>query len=406
VSGDGEPPMGADLTRGAASEINSSSQDVDILVAMAARRIAEAVQRAQHRTLAPVPPAQASEQTPVLESQDVSLVQPPGGDGPVAVRSEPPAPQLVPNPAADNASPPTNLQTEGEPKSTEPGAMPIALPRSEAAATQADNVPPAEVPPSGSSFPRLTWKWLSKAALVLVGGYFALVVALIFLYRFIPPPASTLMIYQWFSGTSIQRTWVPIESMSPNLIRAVVIAEDWGFCDHYGVDLVAIEKALEQAGEGKIPRGASTISMQVVKNLFLTQSKSYVRKGVEIPLTFVAEFFWSKKRMLEIYLNIAEWGPGVFGAEAAAQHHFSKSAAKLSEREAALLASVLPNPMIRDAGNPGRLTSKKATVIQSRMRAAGPVADCVMPAPRGAKSSSKSSSGWETKVKNRAGAPP
>jgi len=247
---------------------------------------------------------------------------------------------------------------------------------------------------------------LSKAALVLVGGYFALVVALIFLYRFIPPPASTLMIYQWFSGTSIQRTWVPIESMSPNLIRAVVIAEDWGFCDHYGVDLVAIEKALEQAGEGKIPRGASTISMQVVKNLFLTQSKSYVRKGVEIPLTFVAEFFWSKKRMLEIYLNIAEWGPGVFGAEAAAQHHFSKSAEKLSEREAALLASVLPNPMIRDAGNPGRLTRKKATVIQSRMRAAGPVADCAMPAPRRAKSSSKSSSGWETKVKNRAGAPP
>jgi monofunctional biosynthetic peptidoglycan transglycosylase len=141
--------------------------------------------------------------------------------------------------------------------------------------------------------------------------------------------------------------------------------------------------------------------MQVIKNLFLSQSKSYLRKAAEIPLTVVAEAVWPKSRMLEIYLNIAEWGPGIFGAEAAARHHFSKPASRLSEREAALLAAALPNPILRDAGDPSTRTARKASVIQSRMRAAGPVADCAMP-----QRAEKRGSGWETTVKKRAGAGP
>jgi monofunctional biosynthetic peptidoglycan transglycosylase len=239
-------------------------------------------------------------------------------------------------------------------------------------------------------------------------AYFGTVLFLILIYRVINPPTTTLIAYQWLTGTKIQQDWVPIEDISPNLLRAVVVSEDWGFCNHYGVDLDAIEKALELAGEGKVARGASTISMQVIKNLFLSQSKSYLRKAIEIPLTFVAEAVWPKARMLEIYLNIAEWGPGVFGAEAAAQHHFAKPASQLSQREAALLAAALPNPILRDAGDPGTRTARKASVIQSRMRVAGPVADCAMTGrqrtsetkPNGG---SDGPEGWQTTVKKRAG---
>ncbi len=270
----------------------------------------------------------------------------------------------------------------------------------------------AKLTPSAETSGYLRGPWtvrrVARLAGLAVAAYFGVILFLILLYRFVNPPTTTLIAYQWMTGTKIQQEWVPIEDISSNLLRAVVVSEDWGFCDHYGVDLAAIETALEQAGEGKIARGASTISMQVIKNLFLSQSKSYLRKAVEIPLTFVAEAVWPKARMLEIYLNIAEWGPGVFGAEAAAQHHFSKHASQLSQREAALLAAALPNPILRDAGDPGTRTARKASVIQSRMRAAGPVADCAM---TGRQRSSEAKpdtgnngpAGWQTTVKKRAG---
>ncbi len=253
-----------------------------------------------------------------------------------------------------------------------------------------------------------TVRRVARLAGLAVAAYFGVVLILILLYRFVNPPTTTLIAYQWLTGTKIEQEWVPIEDISSNLLRAVVVSEDWGFCDHYGVDLDAIERALEQAGEGKVARGASTISMQVIKNLFLSQSKSYLRKAVEIPLTFVAEAVWPKARMLEIYLNIAEWGPGVFGAEAAAQHHFSKPASQLSQREAALLAAALPNPILRDAGDPGTRTARKASVIQSRMRAAGPVADCAMTGRQRASEARPETgdhgpAGWQTTVKKRAG---
>ncbi|MCB1514295.1 MAG: monofunctional biosynthetic peptidoglycan transglycosylase, partial [Hyphomicrobiaceae bacterium] len=164
--------------------------------------------------------------------------------------------------------------------------------------------------------------------------------------------------------------------ISRNLQRAVIVSEDGRFCQHWGIDPREILAAIKRARNG-VPRGASTITMQVAKNLFLWSSKSYVRKLLELPLTLALEVIWSKERILEVYLNIAEWGPGVFGAEAAARHHFGKSAARLSQNEAALLAVALPNPIRRDAGEPGRGTSRLASIIVARMRSAGPVTSCI-----------------------------
>lgn len=217
----------------------------------------------------------------------------------------------------------------------------------------------------------------ARYAAYAVGGYFALVFVLILLYRVINPPFSSLMAVQALTGTDVQQDWVSLEKISPSLVRAVIVSEDWSFCEHYGIDIKAIEDAIERSGNG-IPRGASTISMQTTKNLFLWNAKSYVRKAVELPLTLMIELIWPKSRILEVYLNVAEWGPGIFGAEAAARYHFNKPASRLGEREAAQLAASLPNPIIREAGDPGPRTARKATVIQSRMRNAGGAADCVL----------------------------
>jgi monofunctional biosynthetic peptidoglycan transglycosylase len=169
---------------------------------------------------------------------------------------------------------------------------------------------------------------------------------------------------------------VPLERISPNLHLAVIMSEDARFCRHHGVDWEELETAIDRAVDG-FARGGSTISMQVVKNLFLWPARSYVRKAIEIPLTYAAEAVWPKRRVLEIYLNIAEWGPGIFGAEAAARYHFRKTAASLTPREAALLAVSLPNPFERRAGDPGPGTSRLADNLLLRMRAAQGNAGCV-----------------------------
>lgn len=233
---------------------------------------------------------------------------------------------------------------------------------------------------------RPTWKtaswqdrlWIAgRYAAYAAGGYLALVLVLIVLFRFVNPPGSMLMLTKLLTGNSVDRTWVPLEQISPALVRAVIVSEDGRFCEHSGIDTHAIKDAIERASGG-VARGASTISMQVTKNLFLWNAKSYIRKVIEIPLTLVMEIVWPKRRILEMYLNIAEWGPGVFGAEAAARHHFNKPAYRLNEREAALLAAVLPNPVRRDAGSPNTLTSSKARVVQARVKAYGAIAACVV----------------------------
>lgn len=228
-------------------------------------------------------------------------------------------------------------------------------------------------------FSRDRLRTAARYALYAIGGYLVLVLVLIVLFRVVNPPGSMLMLTRFLTGTSIDRTWVPLGSISSNLVRAVVVSEDGRFCEHSGIDTVAIRQAIERSSRGT-PRGASTISMQVTKNLFLWNAKSYLRKVIEIPLTLFMELIWPKWRILEVYLNTAEWGPGVFGAEAAARHHFNKPAARLSEREAALLASVLPNPVARNAGSPGPQTSAKARVVQSRVKAYGAFASCVVSA--------------------------
>lgn len=216
-----------------------------------------------------------------------------------------------------------------------------------------------------------------KYAALLALAYVALVAVLIVAYRWINPPATTLILAQRAGGTTIRQTWTPIERISPNLVRAVIMSEDARFCSHGGVDWREIEQAFEAAQDG-IARGGSTISMQVAKNLFLWPSKSYVRKALEIPETLAMEAMWDKRRMLEIYLNIAEWGPGVFGAEAAAQYHFRKPAIRLTESEAALLAVTLPNPMQREPANPAVGMQRMAQVIQGRMRGAAPYVKCIL----------------------------
>lgn len=218
-------------------------------------------------------------------------------------------------------------------------------------------------------------------ALAIAGLAFAAAVgALLLFFRFVDPPGSMLMFGQSLSGGSVTQQWVPLEKISPQLVRAVIMSEDGNFCRHRGVDLAEMREALKQsAREGDdLVRGASTISMQTAKNLFLWPGRTYLRKALEITITIGMEVLWPKKRILEVYLNIAEWGPGVFGAEAAARHHFRKPASRLVEREAALLAAALPNPIVRSAGKAGPGTRRLAQTIEGRMRSIGRRDDCIL----------------------------
>ena len=239
---------------------------------------------------------------------------------------------------------------------------------------------PATDPPVRRSLSALIARalgWLMRVIGYTIAGYAALCVILVLAYRFVDPPFSNLMLWQWLRGEEVIHSWVSLGQISPNLVRAVIASEDARFCRHNGVDFKALRQALRRSGT-KRGRGASTISMQVTKNLFLWNSRSYVRKAIEIPLTMFLELVWPKWRVMEVYLNIAEWGEGVFGAEAAANYHFNKPARHLSRRQSALLAVALPNPLMREPGDPGRATSRRATRIEKRVRAGAGAAKCVL----------------------------
>jgi monofunctional glycosyltransferase len=216
-------------------------------------------------------------------------------------------------------------------------------------------------------------RFLAFALVLLMAG----TVLLIVLYRFVNPPVTTTMLANRLTGTKLQQRWVPIENISRHLPLAVIVSEDGRFCDHRGVDWGAVREAIAEAEDARSARGASTIPMQTAKNLFLWNSRSYLRKALEVPLAYTMTLVWPKRRMMEVYLNIAEFGPGIFGAEAASRHHFKKSAADLSAREAALLAAALPAPHRRIAGKPGPLTQRIARVIERRMAAAQGRAACI-----------------------------
>jgi monofunctional biosynthetic peptidoglycan transglycosylase len=217
--------------------------------------------------------------------------------------------------------------------------------------------------------------------LVFIAASCTVLLVLVVVYRWIKPPTSSLILGQYLTGKKIDQRWIPLERVSPQLIKAVILSEDAKFCRHFGIDFAELEAAFERTQDGA-PRGGSTISMQVAKNLFLWSSRSYIRKAIELPLTLILEALWPKRRILEIYLNIAEWGPGVFGAEAAAMHHFNKPAARLTEREAALLAVALPNPYERVAGAPGLGTQRLADRLMGRMRVSVSAVSCVLPPRR------------------------
>lgn len=187
-------------------------------------------------------------------------------------------------------------------------------------------------------------------------------------YRWVGPPATYLMIRDRLAGLEVRHQPAPLSAISINLARAVIAAEDSTFCSHRGFDLAAIEKAKAANEAGGRLRGASTISQQTAKNAFLWPGRTWLRKGLEAWFTVLIEGLWGKARIMEAYLNIAEWGRGIYGAEAASHHYFGKSARDLTRAEAARLAAILPQPIKRDAASPGRSTRRYAATIQARMR--------------------------------------
>ena len=198
-------------------------------------------------------------------------------------------------------------------------------------------------------------------------------------YAFIPP-VSTLMLGRWVTFRKVDRTYVPIERISPSLTLAVIIAEDGRFCGHHGIDLTEIQNALADGDDLDDLRGASTITQQLAKNLFLWPGHSFVRKALELPLAVWIDLVLTKRRILELYLNVAEWGPdGVFGAEAGARRAFGKSAQNLSRYQAAVMAAALPNPVRRNAHSPGPGLRRLAGLYVARSARSPEADDCVRP---------------------------
>ena len=213
--------------------------------------------------------------------------------------------------------------------------------------------------------PRNPAKTLLRALAILLACLLLLPYGLTPLY-WIVRPISTPMLWRWARGERVERIWVPLETISPALPLAVLIAEDARFCQHAGVDWQGVQAAIEDAEDGEV-RGASGIPQQVAKNLFLWPGRSYVRKALEVPLAYWIDFVLGKRRTLEIYLNIAEWGPnGEFGAEAGARRAFGRSARELTLHEAALLAAILPNPIRRSAARPRPALLRLAALYEAR----------------------------------------
>ena len=202
---------------------------------------------------------------------------------------------------------------------------------------------------------------------------------LLALHRFVPVPLTPLMVIRLAEGEGLRKDWVPLEKIAPALPQAVIAAEDNLFCEHRGFDWKALEGELKTYASGERARGASTITMQTAKNLFLWPGRTLARKALEAWLTPQIELLWPKRRILEVYLNIVEFGPGIYGAQAAAQAHFGKPASDLSRREAALLAAVLPNPREWSASRPSEYIDRRARTILTRTEQLGPMLACTVP---------------------------
>jgi monofunctional biosynthetic peptidoglycan transglycosylase len=211
--------------------------------------------------------------------------------------------------------------------------------------------------------------WAGIALLVLFLG-------LVALYAVVAP-VSTLMLGRMIEGKSYERDAVRLRDISPAAVAAVIVSEDASFCSNDGVDWGALQSVLSKTRGAGPSRGASTITMQTAKNLFLWPGHSFVRKGLEIGMALVLGKAWPKARTIEIYLNIAEWGDGAFGIEAAARRYFHKSASELNDHEAALLAAALPNPFLRNPARPTAFHRRLAAHVEAKARGASNLLDCL-----------------------------
>jgi monofunctional glycosyltransferase len=206
---------------------------------------------------------------------------------------------------------------------------------------------------------RPSWRAVRRWAARGLVGFAGLVVAMVLLYAVVNPPTTPYMIAEARRQGGVAHSWVPMERIAPVMARSVVAAEDANFCLHWGFDMAAIREAIDRGGA----RGASTIPQQVVKNVYLWQGRSWLRKALEAGLTPLVELVWTKRRILEVYLNVAEFDRGVFGVEAAARHYFGVPAAELTAVQAARLAAILPDPKGRSASDPSQFVRSRAAAI-------------------------------------------
>jgi monofunctional glycosyltransferase len=220
--------------------------------------------------------------------------------------------------------------------------------------------------------------WLRRT-FRLISVIAAVIVLSIIAFRFINPPITPVMAVEKLRGHTLRHQWLPLKDMSPQLPLAAIASEDGQFCTHWGVDLGAVKDAIKEGGGLGAVRGASTIPMQTAKNLYLWSGRSYVRKAIEVPLAFLMDRLWSKARMMEVYLNVAQFGPGIFGVEAASRYYFHKSAADLTRHEAVLLVAALPNPRFRNPARPSRRMLLVTRAVERRLPIMSQRTGCLEP---------------------------
>ncbi|MFA6571793.1 MAG: monofunctional biosynthetic peptidoglycan transglycosylase [Bacteroidota bacterium] len=214
---------------------------------------------------------------------------------------------------------------------------------------------------------------------LLIAGFFIFSLSSVLIFKFVPIPVTPVMVIRVFEAQfegrfiGINKQWRSYDNISPNFFRAVISGEDGRFMSHEGIDWKAVDvaKRYNEIHKGKKKRGASTITMQTSKNAFLWHGRNYVRKAIEVYYTYLIEFIWGKKRILEVYANIVEFGDGIYGVEEASQTFFNKSAKELNKREASLLAAVLPNPRLWCPARPTRYLEKRVDFIMGRMGSIG-----------------------------------
>ena len=219
--------------------------------------------------------------------------------------------------------------------------------------------------------------WFKRIVLACVGlALVPLILTILYLLPFVHP-VSTLMLGDFVTLQGYDRQWVSIDDVAPALVNSVVMSEDGQFCSHQGIDWNQMRGVIDDTLAGEQTRGASTITMQTAKNLFLWNGRSFLRKALELPLALYIDLLMTKRRILEIYLNIAEWGPGAYGIQAGAQHRFGVSAKALTARQAALMAVSLPNPIDRNPAKPSPGLRRLASLIQRRAAMAGDYTQCL-----------------------------